>query len=206
VPGLPDREPDTGKPVGVVSGLRTGGLVRPAVVFATTALAAGIVVTFLPLAVPSAYASIVAVALFVQPAASTAARWMAGRYGDRHGAARLVLPALLLSAAGMLITALTGSPVAVVAGVAVFGIGFGVAQNATLSLMYARVPASGYSTVTALWNLAYDGGMGVGAVGFGALAAWTGYPGAFAVTAVLMLAALAPAIRDRRTPDAKTDR
>ena len=206
VPGLPDREPDAGKPVGVVSGLRTGGLVRPAVVFATTALAAGIVVTFLPLAVPSAWASVVAVALFVQPAASTAARWMAGRYGDRHGAARLVLPALLLSAAGMLITALTGSPVAVVAGVAVFGIGFGVAQNATLSLMYARVPASGYSTVTALWNLAYDGGMGVGAVGFGALAAWTGYPGAFAVTAVLMLAALAPAIRDRRTPDAKADR
>ncbi|WP_369233087.1 MFS transporter [Streptomyces sp. R21] len=206
VPGLPDREPDAGKPVGVVSGLRTGGLVRPAVVFATTALAAGIVVTFLPLAVPSAYASVVAVALFVQPAASTAARWMAGRYGDRHGAARLVLPALLLSATGMLITALTGSPVAVVAGVAVFGIGFGVAQNATLSLMYARVPASGYSTVTALWNLAYDGGMGVGAVGFGALAAWTGYPGAFAVTAVLMLAALAPAIRDRRTPDAKAGR
>jgi MFS family permease len=198
VPGLPDREPTSGKPVGVVAGLRTGGLVRPAAVFATTALAAGIVVTFLPLAVPAAYTGVVAVALFVQPAASTAARWVAGRYGDRHGPARLVVPGLVLSAAGMLITALTGSPVAVVAGVAVFGIGFGLAQNATLTLMYARVPTSGYGTVTALWNLAYDGGMGVGAVGFGALAGRTGYPWAFAFTALLMLAALGPAFRDRR--------
>lgn len=204
VPGLPDREPDAGTPVGVVTGLRTGGLVRPAVVFATTALAAGIVVTFLPLAVPSAHTSVVAVALFVQPAASTAARWLAGRHGDRHGAARLVLPGLLLSATGTLITAVTGSPVAVLTGVAVFGIGFGIAQNATLTLMYARVPAAGYGTVTALWNLAYDGGMGVGAVGFGTLAGATGYPGAFALTAVLMLVALVPAIRDRRTPDVKT--
>ncbi|MFC7261982.1 MFS transporter [Streptomyces lutosisoli] len=198
VPGLPDRESTPGKPVGVVAGLRTGGLVRPAAVFATTALATGIIVTFLPLAVPAAHTGVVAVALFVQPAASTAARWLAGRHGDRHGSARLVLPALVLSSLGMLITALTSSPVAVLAGVTVFGIGFGIAQNATLTLMYARVPASGYSTVSALWNLAYDGGMGAGAVGFGAVAGWTGYPSAFAATAVLMLVALIPACRDRR--------
>jgi predicted MFS family arabinose efflux permease len=93
----------------------------------------------------------------------------------------------------MLITAFTGSTVAVLAGVAVFGAGFGIAQNATLSLMYARVQASGYGTVSALWNLAYDGGMGVGALGFGALAAPVGYPAAFTVTGVLMLVALVPA-------------
>lgn len=138
VPGLPDREPTSGKPVGVLTGLRTGGLMRPGAVFATTALAAGIVVTFLPLAVPAAYGTVVAVALFVQPAASTAARWAAGRYGDRHGPARLLVPGLVLSAGGLSITAVTGSPVAVLVGVAVFGTGFGIAQNATLTLMYAR--------------------------------------------------------------------
>lgn len=198
VPGLPDREPTSGKPVGVLAGLRTGGLMRPGAVFATTALAAGIVVTFLPLAVPAAYGTVVAVALFVQPAASTAARWAAGRYGDRHGPARLLVPGLVLSAGGLSITAVTGSPVAVLVGVAVFGTGFGIAQNATLTLMYARVPATGYGTVTALWNIAYDGGMGVGAAGFGVLAGVTGYPSALAVTAVLMLVALIPAYRDAR--------
>jgi ribosomal protein S18 acetylase RimI-like enzyme len=79
----------------------------------------------------------------------------------------------------------------------VFGIGFGVTQNATITLMYSRVPASGYGTVSALWNFAYDAGMGVGAVGFGAVAGLTGYPWAFALTAALMLTALAPAWYDR---------
>jgi MFS family permease len=176
-------------------GLRDGGLLRPAGVFTVTALGAGIVVTFLPLAVPADATGVVAAALFVQPAAATATRWFAGRLGDRHGPGRLVLPGLLLSAAGLLLTAATGSTAAVLCGVAVFGAGFGVAQNATLSLMYSRVSRAGYSTVSALWNVGYDAGMGAGAGGFGALAAATGYPAAFALTAAAMLLAFRPARR-----------
>ncbi|MET9694265.1 MFS transporter [Streptomyces sp. NPDC006514] len=199
VPGLPDREPTSGRSIGVLARLRTAALLRPAVVFSATTLAAGIIVTFLPVAVPSASTGVVAVALFVQAAASTVARWGAGRHGDRHGPASLVLPGLAVSAAGTLLTSLAHSPVAVVVGVALSGVGFGVTQNATLTLMYVRVPVSGYGTVSALWNFAYDAGMGVGAVGFGVLADRTGYPLAFTLTAALMLTALAPAWRDRPT-------
>ncbi|CAL9333113.1 hypothetical protein SUDANB105_00114 [Streptomyces sp. enrichment culture] len=99
--------------------------------------------------------------------------------------------------------ALTSSPVVVVIAVAVFGFGFGVTQNATLTLMYSRVPAAGHGTVSALWNFAHDVGMGVGAVAFGWLAAGTGYPWAFALTGAAMLTALAPAWRDRRTGEGK---
>ncbi|MFI6548400.1 MFS transporter [Streptomyces prunicolor] len=202
--GLPDRAEQSDRadsseqPLGVVRGLRTGALLRPVVVFAATATAAGIVVTFLPLAVPSASAGVVAVALFMQTAASTLTRWLAGRHGDRHGSARLVLPGLLLSAAGVLVIAPTANPVAVIAGTALFGAGFGITQNATLAVMYTRVSTASYGTVSALWNLAYDGGMGVGAAGFGIAAGLTGYPWAFALTALLMLAAVTPAIRDRQ--------
>jgi predicted MFS family arabinose efflux permease len=66
--------------------------------------------------------------------------------------------------------------------------------------MFDRVSASGYGTVSALWNLAYDAGLGIGAAGFGVIAALTGYPMAFALTAVVMLAALLPAVRDRTAP------
>ncbi|WP_328404805.1 MFS transporter [Streptomyces sp. NBC_00390] len=197
VPGLPDREPASERSIGVLTGFRTGALLRPVVAFAATALAAGIIVTFLPLAVPSASTGLVVMALFVQSAASTVSRWVAGRYGDRHGPAGLVLPGLAVSAAGTLLTALTHSPFAVVVGVALFGIGFGVTQNATLTLMYSRVPPCGYGTVSALWNFAYDAGMGVGALGFGLLAGGVGYSLAFTLTAALMLTALAPAWRDR---------
>jgi predicted MFS family arabinose efflux permease len=84
----------------------------------------------------------------------------------------------------------------VVGGMVIFGAGFGVSQNATLALMFERVSTSGYGTVSAMWNLAYDAGLGVGASGFGLLAAQTGYPAAFGLTGVLVLAALAPAWHD----------
>ena len=91
-------------------------------------------------------------------------------------------------------------PVAVIAGAAVFGAGFGVTQNASLALMYDRVPKSGYSAVSALWNLAYDGGMGLGAAAFGVLVVHTGYPAAFALTAAVLPVVLAFAGRRQGMP------
>jgi len=79
----------------------------------------------------------------------------------------------------------------------VFGSGFGVTQNASMTLMLNRVAPSGYGTVSAIWNLAFDAGIGAGAFGFGVLAAQSGYPAAFAVTALLVLVALVPLWRDR---------
>jgi MFS family permease len=186
-----------GQPLGVLAALRTPALLRPGLVFAATTTAAGIVVTFLPLTVNNAAGGLVAVALFAQAASATLTRCLAGRYGDRTGHQRLLIPALATAAAGIMILTITGMPVAVLAGSLLFGAGFGVAQNATLSLMYARVPAASYPAVSAVWNIAYDAGMGLGAAGFGLLVAGTGYPAAFAITAAAMMAALAPALRDR---------
>ena len=49
-----------------------------------------------------------------------------------------------------------------------------------------------------LGNLAYDAGIGIGAVGFGAVAELTGYQTAFALTSALVFAALGVVWRDRR--------
>ncbi len=194
VPGAGQAEP----PLGVVAALRTAALLRPAIVFAAITIAAGIIVTFVPLAVTGS-ADVAVLALFAQSAAATVSRCLAGRYGDSRGPARLLTPGLICASLGMVLLALTAVPVVVLAGSVVFGFGFGVAQNASLSLMYERVPASGYDAVSALWNLSYDAGMGVGAAGFGLLAGFTGYPVAFAVIAAAMLIALVPARRDRVT-------
>ena len=200
MPGLPRRASVAVESVGVVEGLRTPALLRPALAFSATAVAAGVVVTFLPLAVTRAEGGVAALALLAQAVAATATRWWAGRHGDRHGSARLIAPALLVAAAGLAAEAMTGSSTAVVLGMVVFGAGFGVAQNASLTLMFERVPPSGYDTASALWNLAYDAGLGVGGAGFGIIAAQLGYSPAFAVTAALMLVALVPALRDRARP------
>ncbi len=199
VPGFPGRTPEIEQSVGVLAGLRMTALVRPVIVFSATAMAAGVIVTFLPLAVPGASGNLAAVALLVQAAAATLTRWWAGRYGDRHGSARLLMPGVLTAAIGMFFLILHTNPTAVIVGLVLFGAGFGVAQNASLALMFDRVSSSGYGTVSALWNLGYDAGLGLGAAGFGVVAAQTGYATAFALTAALILAALAPAWRDRRS-------
>jgi len=87
-----------------------------------------------------------------------------------------------------------------VIGMVVFGAGFGVAQNASLSLMFDRVPASGYGAVSAVWNLAYDAGMGLGAAGFGLLIGPLGYSAGFALTACVLLASLPLARRQNPKP------
>ncbi|MEN3308543.1 MAG: hypothetical protein V7603_4745 [Micromonosporaceae bacterium] len=196
--GLPGRQPETEAPVGILAGLRRPALLRPSTAFLATAMAAGVVVTFLPLAVTRSAGNLAAAALLAQAAAATVTRWWAGRHGDRHGPAALLVPGILATALGMLALVLTGSPVAVLLGMVVFGAGFGVAQNASLALMLDRVPSSGYGTVSAVWNLAFDTGLGLGAAGAGVLAGQTGYPITFALTALVVMVAVLPARQSSR--------
>ncbi len=175
---------------GILPALANASLTRPAALFSASTMAAGVLVTFLPLAIAQRSAAVVTFALFAQPAAATLSRLAAGRFGDRHGHTSLLYPGIGLAAAGMAAIAATGTPALVIGGAAVFGAGFGLLQNATLALMYAQTGRDGYDAVSALWNAAYDAGMGVGAIGMGLVAGSLGYPVTFLVTAAVVLAAL----------------
>jgi MFS family permease len=202
VPGLPSRKvsgrrSDDVEP-SVLAGLRSAAIRRPAAIFATSTAAVGVLVTFVPLAVTGAHAWVAAAALLAQPAASTGSRWVAGRVGDRRGQAVLLVPGLLLAVAGMLGVAVIGSAGAVISGAFVFGLGFGVLQNATICLMFARAPEGSEGVVSAIWNAAYDLGMAAGALGAGLVVADVGYAAIFALAALVMVPGLAGVRRDRR--------
>jgi len=156
-------------------------------------LAGGVVVAFLP----GAVGGVAAPALLVQAATATLTRWLAGRYADRRGGARLLVPAVVLAAAGMATAAATGSGIAVLAGMALFGTGFGLAQAASLTTMLQRVAPDRYGAVSAVWNAAYDLGWGVGAIGVGLVVASLGAPAGFVTAALLTLVALPLATRRR---------
>ena len=114
-------------------------MLRPGLVFAATTVSAGVVASFLPLAA-GVSAGVATLGLFAQAVTATASRWWAGRRGDRHGHAGLLIPGLLIAAAGMASLIWVSAPVAVIAGMCLFGIGFGIAQNATFALMIDRAP------------------------------------------------------------------
>jgi MFS family permease len=175
-----------------------GGLLLPAITFAAVTFAFGVVVTFLPLAVPPRSEGLVAAGLLAQSCTAPLARWATGPFGDRRGPGVLVPAAVLLTAVGMLGLFWKTNPVALIAGMAVFGLGFGTAQNVTLAVMLERVHTSRYGHVSAVWNIAYDGGMGLGAVGFGYVVGLVGYATGFGFTAAVLAAALVPALRCAR--------
>jgi predicted MFS family arabinose efflux permease len=158
-----------------------------------------VVVSFLPLAA-GVSGDLATAGLLAQGLTATISRWWAGRHGDRHGHARLLAPGLAIASLGMGAMLWLTSPAAVIAAMCLFGTGFGIIQNATLALMIDRMPASGVGTASALWNLAFDAGYGAGPAVFGLLVNHTGYPAGFALTGVLMLAAL-PAARRERSED-----
>jgi MFS family permease len=190
---LPLRVPESanGASTSILGGLRMPGLARPAFVFLTTTVAAGVTATFLPLVLPPDLRPLAWLALLVQAISASFMRWAAGRAGDRIGAGRLLLPAMLATAVGLAVLIWTPNLATLLGGMLVFGVGFGVAQNVTISMMYERVPRSEYGTVSAVWNLAYDAGVGLGAIGFGAIAQGAGYAAAFACTTALLMLATA---------------
>jgi predicted MFS family arabinose efflux permease len=184
--------PAAGTPpaLGVVTALRMPAVLRPSIVFAASAMAAGVVATFLPAAVPAGSGDLAAVALLLHAAAATVSRWLAGRFGDRHGVTALLTPGVLVGATGMGALVLSRHEAAVLIGAVLFGVGFGVVQNASLATLYDQVDRRSYGSVTAVWSVAYDTGLGVGAAGFGLLAPLTSYGAGFAIMAAVMVGAL----------------
>ena len=194
LPGRDGLPRTTAKPGTRGSGRMAGGALRLPLIFAAATIAAGVLDSFLPLVkgIPS---SLCSAALLVQAITATLSRWQAGKRGDRYGHARLLIPALVVAALGMAAMMVLGSPVVIFAGMVLFGAGFGVIENATFALLLEQQPEA---KASALWNLAYDAGYGAGPAVFGLICVATGYPAAFALTGVLILAVIPVARRERR--------
>lgn len=204
LPGLRDLPaPDASQgretpALGVLAAFRIPTVLRPAIVFTAIAMTAGVIATFLPAAVTDGSGSLAAVALLAHALAATISRWWAGRFGDRHGAATLLVPGVLVAAAGTAALVVSHHAAAALAGAVLFGAGFGAVQNASLATMYHQVDTPDYGSVTAVWSVAYDTGLGVGAAGFGLLASLTSYGTGFGIMAGVMVLALC-VVRGTRT-------
>lgn len=184
---------------GFFAGLGRAPLRRIFLLFATTTMAAGVIITFLPLAVPGSGVFSAASALLVVGVTSTASRWWAGRFGDRRDPRLLLAPGLLACTLGM--AGLPHGGVILMIGAGLFGIGFGLLQNSTLILMMERVSKSEYGLGSTLWNAAFDAGTGIGAFLFGFVISVVGYSLAFFICSGLVASALVLVFLDRTSAE-----
>lgn len=77
-----------------------------------------------------------------------------------------------------------------VLGAVLFGGAFGIAQNEALLSMFDRLPRERVSEASAIWNIFYDSGTGLGSTLLGAMVAGYGYDGAFGAGVAILIAGL----------------
>ncbi len=179
-------------------------LARPTILLLGVTLAGGALITFAPQMSSAPLATAGGLALFT--IATAVSRWRIGSFADRYGTRVFLWPLVLLSVLGLAFTALAvENPgdtrvVLFLIALALVGIAYGGIQNLTLLVSLGAVSRQKYGTASAVWNIGFDAGTGIGAVLVGALAAGSSFTQALLIAAVISLATLPLALmRERRT-------
>ena len=166
-------------------------LLRPMALLLAVTLAGGALITFMAPMSDSALLS--TVALLLLTAAAAIARWRAGGLADRHGAQAYIWPLVLLTVVGMAVVAWAVSdPLDTVAwallvGATIVGISYGGLQNLTLVIAFEAVRRPHYGAASAVWNIGFDAGTGVGAMVIGLIAGGSSYTTALLVGGAVSL-------------------
>lgn len=171
----------------------------PALSVTTLSMSFGVCASFLAPSVreldPVTGAVLAGLMLSIMGASAMVFRYVAGAVADRRGAAGLLtIPAQLAGGIGMVLMAATVHYEwsvwwLVLAGI-LFGGAFGVIQNEALLSMFSRLPRSQVSEASAVWNIFYDAGTGLGSVLLAGLVTGFGYEGAYGAGALIIFAGI----------------
>jgi len=184
-------------------------LIPPMVILLGVTLAGGALITFTPQMSSSAAATTAGLTLLTATAALS--RWRLGALADRYGAGRFLWPLILCTVLGLALAAAAVTDSAstrvtlLLLGMTFVGVAYGGLQNLTLLLSLSAVRRKDYNTASAVWNIGFDSGTGLGSVLVGSLAAGLSFPIALLAAAGASLATLPVALlRRRRTTSAHT--
>lgn len=182
-----------------------GGLLRPMFLLVGVTLAGGALITFAPQMVSAPAAATGGLALLT--IATAISRWAIGGPADRYGTRPFLWPLVLLTVAGLALSAWAVSDpastkvVLFLFSMGLTGVAYGGLQNLTLLLSLSSVRREDYETASAVWNIGFDAGTGAGSILIGSLAASLSFSPALLVAAGISLATLPLALmRGHRVP------
>lgn len=180
-------------------------LLRPMALLLAVTLAGGALITFM--AQMSHSAALSTVALLCMTLAAALSRWRAGALADKLGPRVFIWPLVLVTTVGMAVLAwavrdpdATGV-VTLLLGATLVGVSYGGLQNLTLVVSFQAVSRAHYGSASAIWNIGFDAGTGLGAVMIGMIAAGTSFTAALIVGGAISLLTL-PLALSRRPPRA----
>ncbi|MFE6968049.1 MFS transporter [Isoptericola sp. NPDC057653] len=170
-------------------------LLMPSLVLLAVTTPGGALLTFAPQFAGGAGAAVAGLLGFT--AATALARWGVGGFADRFGPRVFLAPLLLVCAGGLALCAAAiadggARPALLLLGMTVVGVSYGSLQNLTLVAAFAAVPARQHSTASAVWNIGFDAGTGLGSLVVGFIAAGASFSvGLLTTAAVCVVAAVA---------------
>ncbi|MFJ7200615.1 MULTISPECIES: MFS transporter [unclassified Streptomyces] len=187
-----------------VTGGRAGHLplLPPMLLLLGVTTAGGALITFAPQMSSDPTATLAGLLLLTGTAAVS--RWRFGSLADRYGTRPFRWPLVLVTVLGLALTAwAVTSPeatgmVPLLAGTALVGVSYGGLQNLTLVDAFAAVDHRSSGVASAVWNIGFDAGTGLGALLVGFLATGTSFSTALLAAAALSLATLPLAFARRR--------
>lgn len=148
----------------------------------------GALFAFLPLLAERRELASVGAAFGVYGVSIIATRILTGRLLDRPNRGQVLLPALLLNAAGLAgFAAATNMPL-LVASAALMGVGSGITHPALIAICVDRMPDERRGRATAGFYLAFDLGIGVGSWLFGLILGAVGLTGLYLTAAFVSVA------------------
>ena len=177
----------------------------PMIALALVTTAYGAVTNFLPISVreldPTAGAAFGGVLLAVMNFAAMFSRYYAGAVLDRRGVPGTVLiPFQVSAAAGIFIIAAViwaeASVWWLLLAALLYGAGFGAVQNESLTMLFYRLPKSKASEASAMWNVAFDSGTGLGSTVYGMMLTSMTMAPMFGVAGVVVAVGIAVTVAD----------
>lgn len=178
----------------------------PSLAVTSLSMTFGAVSSFLPAAVieldPGLGAALAGIILSITGGSSMVFRYMSGVIADRRGVpGTTMIPAQIIGFLGVVLITVTifqgWSVWLLIIGAVMFGGAFGMVQNEALLSMFFRLPRTRVSEASAIWNIAFDSGTGIGSFLLGIVAASLAYSGAFGSGAVVILFGIVLTTADR---------
>ncbi len=203
---LPTHPADTApSAAAAASGGEITHLLRPMVLLLGVTLVGGAVLSFLPQM--SSSTTLTTAGLLMLTLLAALSRWRVGALADRYGAQPFLWPLVVLTTVSVTAVAWSvrdpdaTSALPLLIGLAVLGVCYGGLQNLTLVTSFESVTRAYYSRASAVWNVGFDLGTGLGSVIIGLVAAGASFTVALLVTAAISLATLPLAVLRPRPRD-----